>query len=76
MALWWLCGGYVFQVVVKPEILIFKIKFDLEGQGQPLPSQVKSSQVFYFPKQRHIYPTARFQDLGCLDLSGSLSHNF
>ena len=33
MALWWLCG--VFQVVVKPEILIypFKVKFDLEGQG-------------------------------------------
>ena len=36
MALWWLCGGYVFPVVVKPEILTFKVKFDLEGQCQSL----------------------------------------
>ena len=34
MALWWLYGGYVFQVVVKPEILTFQVRFDLEGQGQ------------------------------------------
>ena len=34
MALWWLCGGYVFPVVVKPQILSFEVKFDLEGQCQ------------------------------------------
>ena len=34
MALWWLYGGYVFQVVVKPVILTIKVQFDLEGQGQ------------------------------------------
>ena len=34
MAFWWLCGGCVFPVVVKPEVLTFKIKFDLECQGQ------------------------------------------
>ena len=34
MALWWLCGGCVFPVVVKPEILTFKVKFDLEGHDQ------------------------------------------
>ena len=34
MALWWLYGGYVFQVGVKQEILTFYVKFDLEGQGQ------------------------------------------
>ena len=33
MALWWLYG-YVFQVVVKPDILTFQVKFDLGGQGQ------------------------------------------
>ena len=27
-------GGYVFQEVGKPEILTFKVIFDLEGQGQ------------------------------------------
>ena len=37
MALWLLCGGYVFPVVVKPVILTFKVKFDLEGQGQSPP---------------------------------------
>ena len=31
MALWWLYGGYIFPVVVKPENLTF------EGQGQLLP---------------------------------------
>ena len=31
MVLWWLYGGYVFQVVVKAEILNFWVKFDLEG---------------------------------------------
>ena len=36
MALWWLFGGYVFPVVVKPEIFTFsKFKFDLEGQLPP-----------------------------------------
>ena len=30
MDLWWLCGGCVFPVVVKPEIWTYKIKFDLE----------------------------------------------
>ena len=34
MALWWLYGGYVFQIVVKLKILTFYIRFDLEGQGQ------------------------------------------
>ena len=34
MALWWLYGGYVFQVVVKLEILTFQVRFDLDGQGQ------------------------------------------
>ena len=34
MALWWLYGDYVFPVVVRPENSTFKIKFDLEGQGQ------------------------------------------
>ena len=38
MALWWLYGGYVFPVVVRPENLTFQVKFDLEGQGQ-LPSK-------------------------------------
>ena len=32
--------GYVFQVVVKPEILTFYVKFYLEGQGQS-PSKTK-----------------------------------
>ena len=27
MALWWLHGGYVFPVVLKPENLIFLVKF-------------------------------------------------
>ena len=31
---WWLYGGYVFQVVVKPKMLTFKNRFDLEDQGQ------------------------------------------
>ena len=26
MAHWWLCGGYVFPVVVKPEILTLEVK--------------------------------------------------
>ena len=30
MALWQLYDGYVFQVVVKPEILIFKLNLTLE----------------------------------------------
>ena len=34
MALWWLYGGYLFPVVVRPENSTFQIKFDLEGQGQ------------------------------------------
>ena len=34
MVLWWLYGGYVFQVVVKAAILTFIVKFDLEGKGQ------------------------------------------
>ena len=36
----WLCGGYVIPVAVKSEILTFKVKFDLEGQGQS-PSKTK-----------------------------------
>ena len=38
MALWWLYGGYVFPVVVRPENSTFLVKFDLEGQGH-LPPQ-------------------------------------
>ena len=30
----WLYGGYVFPVVVKPAILTFQVKFDLERQAQ------------------------------------------
>ena len=41
MALWWLCGGYVFPVVVKQEILMFWVKFDLEGQGQSPPQNTR-----------------------------------
>ena len=37
MALWWLCGDYVFTVGVKPEILTLKVKFDLDGQAQSRP---------------------------------------
>ena len=40
MAIWWLYGGYVFPVVVKPENLTFQVKFDVEGQDilhPPLP---------------------------------------
>ena len=40
MAVWWLCGGYVFPVVVKPEILTFELKFDPEGQGQSPPKTI------------------------------------
>ena len=35
MALWWLYDGHVFPVAMKPEILIFYVKFDLEGHGWP-----------------------------------------
>ena len=42
MALWWLCGGYAFPVVVKPDILTFEIKFDLDGHGQS-PSKTTGS---------------------------------
>ena len=31
---WWLCGGYVFPAAGLNEILTFKIRFDLERQGQ------------------------------------------
>ena len=37
MALRWLCGGYVFHVMVKPEILTFEVKFDLEVPPPPTP---------------------------------------
>ena len=40
MALWWLCGGYIFPVMVKPEILTFKVKLDLEGQSQSPPKTI------------------------------------
>ena len=43
MALWWLYGGYVFPVVVKPENLIFQVKFDLEGLDQLPP---KNNRIF------------------------------
>ena len=47
MVFWWLNGGYVFQVVVKPEILTFEVKFHLEGQGQsPSKSIGISTNVF------------------------------
>ena len=39
-ALWWLYGGYVFPVVVRPENSTFQIKFDLEGQGQLPPKTI------------------------------------
>ena len=39
VAVWWLYGGYVFPVVMKPENLTFQVKFDLEGQGQLPPKQ-------------------------------------
>ena len=42
MALWWLYDGYIFPVVVKPENLTFKVKFDLEVQGQLLPKTIGS----------------------------------
>ena len=41
MALWWLYGGYVFPVVVRPENSTFYIKFDLEGQGQLPPKTIR-----------------------------------
>ena len=34
MTLWCSCGGYVFHVEVKSEILTFKVKFDRGGQNQ------------------------------------------
>ena len=40
MAPWYLHGGYVFPVVVKLENLTFKVKFDLEGQGQLPPKTI------------------------------------
>ena len=40
MAPWWLYGGYVFPVVVKPENLTFSVKFDLEGHGQLPPKTI------------------------------------
>ena len=40
MVVWWLCGGYVLPVEVKPEISTFKVKFDLEGQGQSPPKTI------------------------------------
>ena len=30
MALWWLCGGYVFPNVVKPDILTFELNLTLK----------------------------------------------
>ena len=48
MALWWLCGGYVFPVVVKMEILTFNVKFDLQGQGRLLHKTIGIlTKVFY-----------------------------
>ena len=41
MALWWLYGGYVFPVVVRPENLTFQVKFDVEGQGQLPPKTIE-----------------------------------
>ena len=38
--LWWLYGGYVFPVVVKPENLPFYVKFDLEGHSQIPPKTI------------------------------------
>ena len=40
MAPWWLYGGYVFPVVVRPENLTFYDKFDLEGQSQLAPETI------------------------------------
>ena len=40
MALWWLYGGYIFPLVVKPENLTIQVKFDLKGQGQLLPKTI------------------------------------
>ena len=37
MAPSWLYGGYVFQVLVKQEILTLWVKFDFEGQGKSPP---------------------------------------
>ena len=40
MTLWWLYGGYVFPVVVRPENSTAKSNFDLEGQGQLPPKTI------------------------------------
>ena len=40
MALWWLYGGYVFPVVVRPKNSTF-IKCDFEGQGQLPPNIIE-----------------------------------
>ena len=40
MALWWLYGGYVFPVVLRPTNTTFKVKFDLKGQSQFPPKTI------------------------------------
>ena len=40
MVIWWLYGGYVFPVVVKPENFTFKVKFDIEVQAQLPPKTI------------------------------------
>ena len=40
MALWWLCGGFVFPAGQNLKIWLFKVIFDLEGQGQLPPEAI------------------------------------
>ena len=48
MPLWWLYGGYVFPVVVRPEL--FLIKFEIEGQGKmATQKQCGSWPMYYAP---------------------------
>ena len=37
MALWWLCGGYVFPVVVKPETLTLMINLTFKVKVNHFP---------------------------------------
>ena len=55
MAHWWLYGGYVFPVVVKPENWTFSVKFDFEGQDHC----PQNKRDFY---QDYLYIWSKFGD--------------
>ena len=68
MALWWLYGGYVYPVVVKPVRQIGKVKFDLKSKSQLPPKTVRIlTEVFCNSGPNLVIPAWTGDELWCLN---------